>query len=200
MGGHNIQFKLDGKLSRSEVLQAVKRQRESDAEENGHQEGYSGDWQTISDISFPSQVFSTYNEAWEYASNKCEKWSGMSLRFKECPKEKLQTATQQKLVKKVKDLYTALSELERKEKAKVLEGKSTYLKCNHCSSKLAREHLRSVSCPVCHKDMLPAPAVARIEKAKAKVNEAKQKLTELEKQLSEKHGKEQWLVFGFAAS
>lgn len=199
MGACNIDLDLDGKLSRAEVEAAVRRQRENDVHENGHQEGYSGDWQTISGISFPGQTFATYNEAYDYVSKTCEKWSGMAVKYKECPKEKLQTATQQKLVKKVKDLHTALCELERKEKAKVLEGKSEFLKCSGCNSKLARAHIRSVCCPVCNKDMLPAPALARIEKAKVKMNEAKQKLAALEKELTIKHGKEMWLVYGLAA-
>lgn len=76
MGAHNIDFELKGKASKSEIENAFKSQRESDAAENGHQHGYSGDFQTVRCVDFKhlGEVFSDYNKAYDFCLEHAEKW------------------------------------------------------------------------------------------------------------------------------
>lgn len=75
MGACNIQFTIDKQATTQEVLAAFKRQREIDNDANGHQEGYSGDFQTVDTVKCEfKETFPSYNEAMEYCLKKAEKF------------------------------------------------------------------------------------------------------------------------------
>lgn len=63
MGATDITMRLEGHPSMTEVRKAVREQAEQDSAENGHREGYSGDWQTIDRIRGPVAVEEGGNEA-----------------------------------------------------------------------------------------------------------------------------------------
>lgn len=80
MGACDIRFTLKGDASRSDVLEAFKKKQLSDAEYNGHREGYSGDFQTVHEVKFHTEfpgcpsLFPSFNDAYEYCLEKAEKW------------------------------------------------------------------------------------------------------------------------------
>lgn len=201
MGACNIDLDLDGKLTEREVRDAIARQRSNDEDENGDR-GYTGDWQTIDRITFSGKTFSTYNEAYEHCSEKCPKWEGLAVRYKACDKATLNTKAMEKLVAKKGVAWKKLQDAEKDAEIKAKSGKSEFVKCKECGSRIARKHLRARECPICRQqELLPlaAGAIARIAKLKEKYQELKEKTVALEKELTEKKGTERWLVYGLAS-
>lgn len=74
MGAINIDIHIDGDVSVSEVKKAFNNQRVEDSYRNGHQDGYSGDFQTVQEVKISMLKFETYDEAYEYCLEKSEKW------------------------------------------------------------------------------------------------------------------------------
>ena len=67
MGANNIEFEIGKKATTKQIEQAFKKQRRLDKEYNGHQEGYSGDFQTVYAVAHHlSKVFDDYNQAHDY--------------------------------------------------------------------------------------------------------------------------------------
>jgi hypothetical protein len=87
MGACNIEFSLKGKASRSEIQSAFDQRVQEDAAENGHQHGYSGDFQTVDKVDFKhlGTVFPDINAAEEYALDHAEKWSTVVAVYFEGP-------------------------------------------------------------------------------------------------------------------
>lgn len=77
MGAHNISIERSGKLSKSEILKVFNDQKLEDSHVNGHQYGYSGDFQTIHEVKFDVLYdgIGNYNKDYELALNKAEKWN-----------------------------------------------------------------------------------------------------------------------------
>lgn len=76
MGSSNIGFTIAGKASVEKIKKAFARRVKEDRAYNGHRDGYSGDFQTVSGVNFNhlGQVFKSYNEAQDYALDRSEKW------------------------------------------------------------------------------------------------------------------------------
>ena len=52
MGATNIHIKREGELTKNEILEAFQAQKVEDRFNNGHQDGYSGDFQTVNQVKF----------------------------------------------------------------------------------------------------------------------------------------------------
>ena len=79
MGAHNIEFRIQSKASWSEITNAFRGRRLADRECNGHQEGYSGDFQTVQsvDMNHLGDIFDSYDEAVNFCLKHAEKWETM---------------------------------------------------------------------------------------------------------------------------
>lgn len=64
-----------------------------------------------------------------------------------------------KLAKEKEKIEAKLASIRDKGMASVREGKSKLLSCRACGSKLARNHIQALECPVCTKPLL-APGLA----------------------------------------
>ena len=76
MGATNISHIMRDKLDKPAIEQAFRERQANDRRENGHQEGYSGDFQTVRqvDFRFLGKVFPSYTEAENFCLDKAEKW------------------------------------------------------------------------------------------------------------------------------
>ena len=75
MGACNIDLTIKKKASIDEIRTAFRGQQELDSAYNGHQEGYSGDFQTVQGVELhKDKVFKDYNEAYDYCLDNAEKW------------------------------------------------------------------------------------------------------------------------------
>lgn len=83
MGACTVSFTIKGEATPAQVHAELETLRAEEAYQNGHQEGYSGDFQTIYDIRFPNKpVFESGNEAVEWCWNNCEKREALCVKYK----------------------------------------------------------------------------------------------------------------------
>jgi hypothetical protein len=73
MGASNIEFDIP-ECDESKLRKAFLKQKKEDQSCNGHQEGYSGDFQTVEDVKIHDKTFNDYTEAHDYCMNNAEKW------------------------------------------------------------------------------------------------------------------------------
>jgi hypothetical protein len=85
MGAINIEMVLSGEPSSSEIKEAFKRQQGYDSSRNGHQDGYSGDFQTVDKVVIRMhRVFQSYDDATDYCLSEARKWETViAVRYKE---------------------------------------------------------------------------------------------------------------------
>jgi hypothetical protein len=75
MGATNIDYVIKGKANKTEIDKSLRLQQEKDREYNGHQEGYSGDFQTVGEIKLLTKdVFDNQQKAEEYCLDNAQKW------------------------------------------------------------------------------------------------------------------------------
>lgn len=216
MGAHNIEFDIpDGPASK--VREAFKSRREDDRACNGHQDGYSGDFQTVDDVEIHDKVFNDYDEAHKYCLDNAEKWSHVvavkyrdfshlksknnSVKFikGDLVSKKLLTL-KQRLDKEVESLET----LRLKTYEAMKNAKSKTIGCKGCGSQINRQFVRqNMFCPVCSKATLMSATVQKqIENKKAKIKTLKNQVTEEESKLKTKNAKQaklRWLIAGLGA-
>lgn len=73
MSACNIEFDIPD-CNKKEVEKAFQQKQKKDREYNGHQEGYSGDFQTVHSVKVHDKIFDSYNEAHSYCLDHAEKW------------------------------------------------------------------------------------------------------------------------------
>jgi len=146
MGACNIEFELPGTPNFSAIEKAFKERQEQDRAENGHQAGYSGDFQTVRKvIDSTHRTFDTYEQAEKYCLENAEKWTSVvAVRFKAL-KGKLEPSS--KLVK-LQTLCKALSK-QIAELQRLPVALKPFEVCGVCKSKVNTVHVRGVGCPVC---------------------------------------------------
>jgi hypothetical protein len=171
MGACDISFDIKGEVSFRTIVDKFKEQRDLDEQMNGHQDGYSGDFQTVGVVKdHTDKVFSSRNEAMDYCLKTAEKWeSVVAVRYKNatCYKSKKLS----KLGDKIDSLVKVKRDLERK--GLKFEG---FLTCSSCKSKVNTVHLRSHNCPVCRDgDFRPKSFIKKIQSLDKKINELNEK-------------------------
>jgi hypothetical protein len=75
MGACSISMTVKGDATEEEVMKAFANQQQEDRYDNGHREGYSGDFQTVDRVKFTKNVFTDGEEAFEYCLSNAQKWS-----------------------------------------------------------------------------------------------------------------------------
>lgn len=216
MGAIDIYYTVDGTLSESKVRAAHEKRLDDNRRRNGHQEGYSGDWQTIAEIDFyPDKVFKNFQEAYDHCSSQCEKWSGMAVKFRGTDdSEYRKDKTWIKAYENVKESWEKVREEENKLRQKrsqlfeeLKEAKSKKITCKTCDSSLSRAHLKNSNCPLCDTELLSATALTQIERCEERINKAKlehnklvEKADQIKEKINEANGQTSWLVYGLAAT
>lgn len=75
MGAQYINAFIDGQATEDEIDSWLSNQQDEDNSYNGHQEGYSGDWQTVSGIVLvKNPLFNSLDQAEEYIQDNAVKW------------------------------------------------------------------------------------------------------------------------------
>lgn len=84
MGAINIDIHVDGDKSPEYIREVFKSQQAEDRFNNGHRDGYSGDFQTVDEVKISMLKFETYDEAYDYCLDKSEKWEHVTAcRYKD---------------------------------------------------------------------------------------------------------------------
>jgi len=183
MGASDISFEINKKATEKEVLESFNRQRERDEDENGHQQGYSGDFQTVDTVKCHfDKLFTSYSEAFDYCLEKAEKWCyAVAVHYIDVQAKK--TKQEEKLQQKIGDLTKSLREIS------VVTKQEGFTKCSGCGSKLANKHLRTKNCVVCGNGLLTKSEIKKQTKLNSKIDELKKKLEAIKKVAQEKAAK-----------
>ena len=89
MGSSGVDLVYDGDLSISQVKKEIKKQVKEDRAYNGHRDGYSGDWQTIRNISFqPQRSFKSVDKAIDWCLDNCDKHDAIAVKVMDNRQEK----------------------------------------------------------------------------------------------------------------
>jgi len=206
MGATNIEFEVEGDKPFQEVLAAFKRRQAQDSDDNGHQDGYSGDFQTVHSVeNHGHKVFTDYQEAQKYCLDNAEKWeSVIAVKYKVTDKIKVPKSFQ-KLSGKLRMLQGKYSELLKEIETNFLKDATSknFVACRHCQSKIATDHLRGTACRVCGENMVSKSSMNKLANLLKKVGETDRKINtianELKKKAAEKSNKTQWLIAGWGA-
>lgn len=203
MGAHDISFTLDGNKSREDVLKEFRHQQDEGREENGHAQGYSGDFQTVHKVEFHDKTFATAHEAMEYCLNNAEKFTNViAVKYKiKAPIKK--NAKYTRLIEKEIKLKKFLSiERDQAYKGVLNEFKAKpFVTCKNCKSRMNTKHLEVSWCRICTADLTPIFFIKRIARAQTKVDKASAELSAYREALQAKAGYngEKWLVAGWGA-
>lgn len=164
MGACSIELIQKGKLSRNEIYDAFKNQQDQDRLENGHQSGYSGDFQTVSKVDYRlDQVFASYSEAHDFCLKHASKWDTVVAVY--FFRAKIASKTVDRLTEQVKALSAQLADLERTPLAR----SKNFQTCGACKSKVSLRHFQGSTCPVCNAYLHPKGLQDRIARLKAKL-------------------------------
>lgn len=163
MGACDISFIIGGKASMSEVAEALRARQEEDAIENGHRDGYSGDFQTVHKVKCEfGKLFTSHNEAYEYCLANAEKWEHVvAVHYIDVTVErtKLQIKLEEQIVK-LKDEERSLYSIN---------NKTGFIRCSHCGSRLNKKHLLHKNCRLCNQSLLSRRELAKSERITKKI-------------------------------
>jgi hypothetical protein len=203
MGGHSIDEQFPKKMSQSQLDNWLCGRKQDDRLENGHQHGYSGDWQTIKCIDLKNKTFNNYDDAWDYAVTNAEKWADAVAVYYTKIDESIINKKLSKDGQRLLALKENHFELTKNLHAAINNAKSNSVSCKACSSKVNRAYIRLALCPVCNETLLSATALKRLDALNTKITalkkSIKQKRQKLEA-LQAKKAKVYTLVVGIAAS
>ena len=77
MGACDISMRVDGNKTQDEVVNAFRKRQEQDRIYNGHQDGYSGDFQTVNRVDFTDKEFQSANDGLDYCLDHAQKWDSV---------------------------------------------------------------------------------------------------------------------------
>lgn len=206
MGACDISFNLDGKKTFSDVLKAFKRQQEIDSEENGHAQGYSGDFQTVNRVlDHSDKVFNSEGEAQDYCLKHATKGdSVIAVKYKVIGKvtypksiERLKLRLGQ-ANEKLKAINVKLVSLSDKR----IVGKK-FVTCLSCKSRVNGGFIKESKCPVCHLSFITKTERKQLEGCKKVIQDLQTKLTteysKAKEKAAAKSTQTEWLVAGWGA-
>lgn len=204
MGADFISLEFDGKLSKEDIRKELDKQRERDSEYNGHQEGYSGDWQTIDNksIIFTDIKFNSYDDAHNYVADNCEKWSGMAVKYKEIKQSDVTKHPEYKKItkrqKQLEKLGLKVTAITNKQVDKI--HTKEFAKCVNCNSKVNIKYVRTHTCCVCGNSLISASVRTKIDAINNERGLLQKDIEQIQKNIeSQLKGEEKWLVGAWAS-
>ena len=202
MGAHNIDFELKGKQDKTKVNKEFANIRGDNRSENGHREGYSGDFQTVDSVDFHlHKTFNNYQEAYDYCMEHAEKWCTVVAVYYKNVKTK--TTKLEKMHAKIKVQQTNTMKLTEQFTEAVKNGVSKKIACKNCSSSFKRGFVKysryGADCPVCNQSLFSATQKLRIYKSKEKETQLLEKYKAEKNKLAEKCKDINTLVAGWGA-
>jgi hypothetical protein len=170
---------------------------------SGHQEGYSGNWNSTDEFSTDIQVFSNLGTAENYVEKNTHKRQVMAVRYKTTGE--IPTKPQEKKLARLSEAadkaLATLSKYEDEVREKRTNTKHTT--CPHCGSKIASKYARKVDdCPVCIGSLYTKSQSIKYCRLLATAREAEAKLRTYKRDIKGK-GKQGeivlWYLGGWAA-
>lgn len=219
MGAEYIDMTLDN-MSTSDLKKAFKERQEQDNAYNGHQDGYSGDFQTVSDLRIKDIIFESFDEASDYCSENAQKWDfALAVKYKEYPETPKSNSAKYLSGLSSKKLATLKSRLTKEKESysklsnKITSGfknrKSKLISCKNCDSKINKDFISTqspydINCKVCNRSLLSDTDLKRLENFNDKIRKLEKDFKDEETKLKKKSQKSKkatvkWYVGAWAA-
>jgi len=180
MGACDISFTIGKKATKTEILDNFKKVQARDHEYNGHQEGYSGDFQTVDGVECHlDKLFTSHREAMDYCLSVAEKWSSVIAVYY-VQLDLTKSKTQVNLEKRIDKLQKQLNNLA------IFTTKNKYTKCSQCGSKFSIAHMRYKQCPLCGNSLKTATELKRSSRIAETIDKLKARVDILSKEAREK--------------
>ena len=202
MGATNIEMELKGTLDKGSILKKVSEQAAEDREYNGHQDGYSGDWQSVDDVICIDKVFDNFEDAYGYCNGNAEKWGpAIAVRYYKTSKSAKKSKTLIKLEDRLENLYESGSDLYKKSVEDIRGAKSKNIGCKECGSSLSRPYLKNEICPMCKTSLFSETIKGRISRQKEKIKELEESIKTEKEKIEQKNRTDEtvWLVYAIVA-
>lgn len=206
MGACNIDFEIEGPATWSQIEKKFNDVREENQKYNGHQDGYSGDFQTVHKVKdHTHMVFNSHNEAYDYCLDKAQKWDFVvAVRYRDTSAAK-PSAKLKKLQKQWRDLENSLRDLNSQLTTKIeIKLKSQeFITCGNCKSRMdTRFRNRTLKCPICDNSFLTKTDLKKRQTLTDKIEKKKEEIQNEKKKIAEKFSskaKIKTLVAGWGA-
>lgn len=167
--------------------------------EYGHQQGYSGHFNSCDGLSILNKEFNSRSEAMNYLDSNLSKREVAAVQFWD-DKNGSMPAKPDKIKLKLKDAYDKayedVSALKKLIIKSLKEAVSKTIGCDKCGSKLNRNYLNSQFCPLCGNNLVSATNQKRLEFAKQKLEKFEKAYNEYKSPLNTKGKVLKWLVGG----
>ena len=201
MGACNIHFTLKGQVNEDKIIKAVNKQRREDKKRNGHQEGYSGDWQTVGNPDLHAKIFSSRENAVAWCYENVEKRDSLAVHYRE-----IDTSIIDKKLKPLHDKIDAAkykyNQILLDARDKIKNAQSKLVSCKKCQSKINRAYVSTGKCLICSETLLSETALNKLKRYNDKFFALQRQVNEKREQLENKlksKAKINTLVYGLAA-
>lgn len=198
MGANSIEIDINGRKTFKQIEAIFEKQRKEDRDYNGHQEGYSGDFQTVGKVKdYREQVYPNLSIAMDECLNHAQKWEYVvAVEYYESTSEsKKVTKLRDRLNKMEYDFRVTIESEEKKFK----DTQTRMTTCTKCKSKLNKDYLNRSSCPLCRTGLLSKTATKRILNKQNKISELKEKLQKTRDNEAKKSKNINTLIAGWGA-
>lgn len=174
MGGQFKEIIIDGKLTDDQIKREFKEEVSYGQSYNGHQDGYSGDFQTCSGVTNTNKTFDSYAEAETYVQENAQKWeNALAVYFYDKPQSVRKYSIP--LQKRTNDAEKRYAELEAEFYDSIHTAKSKTIGCKKCVSSINRNYVKHAECPICGHNLMSATQIKRLQVARQKVTDLRNK-------------------------
>ena len=167
MGSNFVDYKYGKKLTKEQISKEFKNRQEEGRDYNGHQDGYSGDFQTVNCVTIKDNVFNTLQEALDYIDNNASKWENAVATYYT---EKTSSKTSEKVKSQLNKAREDIIILKGSIIQSIKNAKSKTIGCKKCESKINRRYISRPACVVCGGELRSTTDLNRINRAELKVN------------------------------
>ncbi len=148
--GSNLYIETIDKCDVSKLRKEFEKQLKEQMEYSGHQEGYSGNWNTEDGLTITDEHFNNERDADDWISNNTSKWDDVkAVKVNEVKETKAYKITVESFDKRIFALRERIRDFNGIKLKKLKQGKSKRRTCKKCGSSIAIEYLHSF-CSVCN--------------------------------------------------
>lgn len=163
--------------TKAQVQKWIADRQDEDTREHGHEDGYSGYWNSCTYVTLLDKVYPSY-DAVRDSLEDTEKRSIVGARYEDNVKDGVpwnETEQAKATRAKLNDIYTQIQAAKVVGMRNRNNRKTKLVGCDNCGSKVSAQHLRTNQCPVCNQGQwfgwlqADVEKVLRLEKQEAKI-------------------------------
>lgn len=197
MGAQSIDIDIKGRRTFPQIRAIFDKQVIEDKDRNGHQEGYSGDFQTVGGVKDKrNQIYDNYQIAYDSALELAQKWEYVVA------VEYYGETKETKGIKNAKDRLNVLRQEEEETRKKLnlkFKHAGNTVTCSKCDSRFKRSLLNTTTCVLCRNNLFSKTDQKALINKRTKVDNAREKLQILELKQAKNKDSVNTLICGWGA-